>query len=461
MENEKSEKKGVRLNTVRVIALGFFGVIFVGAVLLWLPICNTSPIAFIDALFTSTSAVCVTGLVTIVPATQFTLLGKIILLLLIQIGGLGVIAVTLGIMVMIHKKITVRERVMIQQTYNMDNLSGMVKFLIRVIKGTFFAELLGAILYATIFVPEFGLVTGIGYSVFHSVSAFCNAGIDILGSSSFMPYVTNPVINVTTMILIVTGGLGFTVWYEVRANVIKNVKEKSPKKRIFTRLSLHAKIVLVMTAALLGIGTVGFFLFEYFNPGTIGNLTFGQKIMASMFQSVTTRTAGFATISQANLSQASKLLGCILMIIGGSPGGTAGGVKTTTIAMLLFTCICEIKGKPQTECFGRRIVASIVRTGIVIVTITVMILLLGTMLITIFEPGKDFLDIFFETASAIGTVGLTADLTTTLSRASHIVLIAMMYIGRIGPITMALVLGGKTDKLSGLVDLPESRIIVG
>lgn len=457
----EKKKRKIRLNTMQWIALGFLGVIFMGGVLLWLPICNTQPIAFLDALFTSTSAVCVTGLVTITPVTQFTLIGKVILLFLIQIGGLGVIAVTMGFLVAVHKKITVRERVMIQQTYNMNNLSGMVKFLLRVIKGTFFVEGIGAVLYATTFIPRYGVVEGIWFSVFHSISAFCNAGIDILDSNSLTPYVTNPIMNFTTMFLIVAGGLGFVVWYEIRGNIKHTIQEKLPLRRIVTRLSIHAKLVIVMTALLIALGTVGIFSFEYSNPETIGDLSFGQKLMASMFQSVTTRTAGFATISQAGLTQASKLLGCILMVIGGSPGGTAGGMKTTTIAMLLLTCIGEIRGKNTTECFGGRIAASIVRTGIVIVTITIATLLFGVMLITIFDPGKDFLSILYEASSAIGTVGLSADLTTQLSSQSRIVLMAMMYIGRIGPITMALVLGGRTDKMSGIVDLPEKRLMVG
>lgn len=455
------KKKRIRLNTMQMIALGFLGVIFMGGVLLWLPICNTEPISFLDALFTSTSAVCVTGLVTITPVTQFTLLGKLILMLLIQVGGLGVIAVTIGFLVIIHRKITVRERVMIQQTYNMDNLSGMVKFLLRVIKGTFFVEALGAVLYATTFVPKYGVLRGIWYSVFHSISAFCNAGIDILDSESLTPYVTSPIINFTTMFLIVAGGLGFVVWYEFGGNLIKTIREKMPRRRIISKLSIHAKIVFIMTASLILVGTIGFFAFEYSNAATIGELNFGQKIMAALFQSVTTRTAGFATISQSGLTPASKFFSCILMVIGGSPGGTAGGVKTTTIAMLLLTCLCEIRGKDSTECFGGKIAVSIVRTGIVIVVITVGILFFGVMLITIFEPGVDFLSILFEASSAIGTVGLTADLTPNLCRASQIVLMALMYIGRIGPITMALVLGGRSNKMAGIIDLPEKRIMVG
>lgn len=453
--------KSIRLTTMQKIALGFFGVILIGGVLLWLPICNTKPIAFIDALFTSVTAVCVTGLVTITPATQFTLIGKLILLLLIQIGGLGVLACTMGFMIILKRQITVRTRVMIQEAYNMDSLSGMVRFMLRVIKGTFFVEGVGAILYATTFVPKYGWVRGVWYSVFHAISAFCNAGIDILDSDSLTPYVTNPVINFTTMFLIVAGGLGFIVWYEAGENFRKTVKNHLPITRIFTRLTIHARIVIIMTVLLLTFGTVVIFALEYRNPETIANLSLGQKVMASMFQSVTLRTAGFATISQSGMMPATKFFNCILMVIGGSPGGTAGGIKTTTVALLLLTCISEIRGKGKTECMGARIAVPVVRTAIVITMITVAFLFVGVMGITILEPGKNFLDILYEGSSAIGTVGLTADLTSSLSRGSHIILMIMMYVGRIGPITMALVLGGKNDKMANLVDLPVKRVMVG
>ena len=459
--NVEEKLKHVRLNTMQWIALGFFGVIFTGGVLLWLPICNQKPIEFIDALFTSVSAVCVTGLVTITPVTQFTLLGKVILLALIQVGGLGVIACTLWFFVLIKRKITVRERVIIQQTYNLDQLSGMVRFILRVVKGTFAVEGIGALLFCATFIPRYGVIRGIWYSVFHSISAFCNAGIDILDSDSFIPYVSNPTISLTTMFLIIAGGLGFTVWHDVRVNTIRTIKKRLPLKRLFTRLQLHSKIVIAMSAALIVLGTCGFFIFEFHNTETMGDLNLWQKAMASAFQSVTTRTAGFATVSQASLTPASKFLSCILMVIGGSPAGTAGGMKTTTMAMLLLTCFCVIRGKENTECFGRKISVQNIRTGIVIVMITFSVLLVGIMCITVFEPGKNFLDILMETSSAIGTVGLSASLTPTLTRNSQIVLMVMMYVGRIGPITMALVLGGRADGTSQLRDLPEKRIMVG
>ena len=456
-----AKKKNIRWNTMEILALGFFGVIFLGGILLWLPICNQQPITFLDALFTSTTAVCVTGLVTITPAVQFTLLGQIILLILIQIGGLGVIACATAFFLILKRKITVKERVLIQEAYSMEKLGGMVVFILRILKGTFFVEGIGACFFAIQFIPEFGLVKGIWYSVFHAVSAFCNAGIDIIGSTSFTQYVYNPIINITTMLLIILSGLGFFVWQDILVNVRKILRKEMPVKWWFKRLSLHTKIVLVTTVILLVFGTLNFFLVEFNNPETMADMNVGQRLMASSFQSVTTRTAGFATISQNGLHTESKMISCLLMFIGGSPGGTAGGVKTSTIAMLILTALTVIKGGRDTECFGRKIAYHNFRTGFAVVTVSFTALFAGTAVITILEPNVDLMRILYETTSAIGTVGLTADLTSDLSSASRIIIMLLMYMGRLGPITLALVFGGKVHPRDAIRELPERRIIVG
>lgn len=446
---------------MQIVALGFFGVIFLGGVLLWLPFCNQKPIAFIDALFSSVTSVCVTGLITIVPAEQFTLAGQIVMLALIQVGGLGVVACMSAFFLIMGKKITMQGRIVIQQAYGLDTLSGLVRFIIRILKGTFLIEGIGALLYAVKFIPEFGVIRGIWYGIFHSVSAFCNAGIDILGSTSLIEYVDSPLINFTTMLLIVMGGLGFPVWYNVLENIRKEAASRGMIRRVFTRLGLQAKIVLSMTVFLILAGTIGFFLLEYNNPATMGNLSVPEKLMASAFQSVTTRTAGYASVSQSGLTAGSRFLGCILMFIGGSPAGTAGGIKTTTAAMLFLTALSVLRGRKDTECFGRRVADDIVRSGITITLITFIFWLAGVMALGIFEPGRDFLDLMYEASSAIGTVGLSADLTPQLSMASHVVLMLMMYIGRIGPLTMALVFAGKADKSVQFRELPEKRIMLG
>lgn len=457
----KERKKSIRFSTMQLIAAGFLGTILLGGVLLYLPVCNTKPIQFTDALFTATSAVCVTGLVTIVPATQFTVLGKGILLVLIQIGGLGVIACTFSFFLILKKKITLRERIIIQETYNMDTLSGLVKFLIKIIKGTFIVEGVGALLFSLQFVREYGFVEGVCYSIFHSVSAFCNAGIDILGNGSFTKYAANPLINFTTMSLIIVGGIGFTVWGDVLKNVFEDFgKEGYSVKKIFTKLTLHSKIAISMTIALILLGTVSFFVLEYANPETFGNMTLGEKIMASGFHSVSTRTAGFATVSQSGLTNGSKLITCLLMFVGGSPAGTAGGVKTTTVAMLILTCRSVIKGGRDTECFGRRIVEDNIRTGLAVIFLSMGFLITGTVIVSVLEPNVEFMRILYETTSAMGTVGLSADLTPQLETASKYVIMMLMYIGRIGPVTMALIFG-KGHTKDRVRELPEKRILVG
>lgn len=456
------KKRNTRWNTLRVTAAGFLGVILLGAVLLYLPVSNTQPIAFTDALFTSATSVCVTGLVTVVPASQFTLFGKVILLLLIQIGGLGVIACGTLFLFLLNKKITIQERVVLKEAYGADRLGGIVRLVRKVILGTFAVEGAGAVLYAFQFIPEYGLVRGIGYSVFHAVSAFCNAGIDILGSGSLSSYVTNPVINVTTILLIILSGIGFTVWFDVIDNNRRLVRGEVPKRWWFTRLRLQSKLAIMMTVFLILAGTVFVFLAEYGNPDTIGELSMGQKLMASMFQSVTTRTAGFCTVSQGALHTESKLFCAILMFIGGSPGGTAGGVKTTTFAMLFLACLTFVRGGNDTECMGRKITVANFRTGFAVVMVAFAVFIAGTIAVLFLEPDSILLEnVIYETASAVGTVGLTADLTPRLCRASQYVLMVMMYIGRLGPLTMALMFAGKTHPRDRIRSLPEEQIMVG
>lgn len=458
----KIKKKNIRWNALQIMSLGFVGVILLGGILLWLPICNTKPIAFMDALFTATTATCVTGLITIVPAQQFTLLGKIILLLLIQIGGLGVIACATVFVVVMGKRLSVKNRIWLKDSYNMSGPGGTVAMLLYVIRGTLCVEGMGAIGYAIQFVPEFGLPRGIWYAIFHSISAFCNAGIDILGTDSLRNYVTNPVINITTMLLIIVSGLGYPVWKDLLQTGRAIWKREQSRKNWFSRLQLHSKLVLVMTGILIVVGAVNFFLIEFHNPETMGNLTIGNKIMASLFHSVSTRTAGFATVSQSGLRTESKFITCLLMFIGGSPGGTAGGVKTTTVAMSVLTCFSIAKGGEATECFGRKIRGKQIRIGFAIIMMAMTALFTGIVLITGMEPGRDFIDIIYEATSAIGTVGLTADLTPNLCRGSQAVIMVMMYIGRIGPMSLALLFGGfSKNSNKRKYELPAENIMIG
>ena len=459
IDEEEWAARKLRLSTMQIVALGFMGIILAGGLLLWLPFSNRQPISFLDALFTAVTCVCVTGLVTVVPATQFTLIGKGIMLVLIQIGGLGVIACTSAFFLLLRKKISFRGRQMISQSYGLDTMSGMVKFIIRVLKGTFTVEAIGAVFYSIRFVQDYGVVKGVGYGIFHSVSAFCNAGVDLLGSNSLIGYAGSPLINFTTILLIVVSGLGFPVWYDILGNIKKAVRERGT--RPLKWLELQSKVVLVMTGSLILFGTVLFFLLEYSNPATMGEFSVTKKLMASLFQSVTTRTAGFAAVSQSALRPGSRLLGCLLMFIGGSPTGTAGGIKTTTAAMLVLTVISVLRGRKDTECFNRKIDETVVRSGITISLVTFFFWMSGVTVLTILEPGQDFLNLMYEVTSAMATVGLTADLTPSLCRASHVVLMILMYIGRIGPVTMALVFAGRAERTTHFRSLPEGRIMIG
>ncbi len=445
-----------------ILAAGFLGVIIVGAILLSLPVCNQDPITFIDALFTSVSAVCVTGLMTVIPAAQFTLPGKVILLILIQIGGLGIIACIAAFSFILRKQFSLSERVAIQEAYSQGSTGGIVRMIRRVLLGTAAAEAAGAVFYSLHFVPEFGWIRGIGYGIFHAVSAFCNAGIDILGDSSLAEYAADPLINITTMLLIILGGLGFSVWFDLIDNFKRVRTRQEPRSWMFTRLTLHSKIVLVTTAILLFAGTFLVFLMEFSNPNTLGSMPLGEKVMTSFFQSVSTRTAGFSTISQAGLRDETKFFTCIWMFIGGSPGGTAGGVKTSTVAMLILACITVVRGGRDTECFGRKISSANIRTGFSVVMVAFGVFVAGVLLIAVLEPDDiPMMDILFEAASAVGTVGLTADLTSQLTRASQCVIMVLMYLGRLSPATLALLFAGKKNVRDEIRELPQENIIVG
>ena len=287
---------------------------------------------------------------------------------------------------------------------------------------------------------------GVWYSVFHSVSAFCNAGIDILGSGSFTKYAANPLMNMTTMLLIILGGLGFTVWFDVIGNGKKILKHEVPRRWWFTRLRLQSKVVLLATGTLIILGAVLVFILEFKNPATLGELSLGDKVMASFFQSVTNRTAGYATISQSGLHTETKLVNSILMLIGGSPGGTAGGIKTTTFVLLFLGCMTFVKGGNDIECLGRKVSTENFRSGFAIAILAFSAYLIGIFLILTFESDQiSAIDVIYEASSAIGTVGLSADLTPNLTRLSQAVLMILMYIGRIGPMTLMLVFAGKIN----------------
>ncbi len=448
-------------NTPRIIFLGFLMVIFVGAGLLSLPMsaANGKATGFVDALFTSTTSVCVTGLVTVPTYSHWSAFGKVVILILIQLGGLGVICIATGFLALLRRRISLASRKVIQESYNLDTSNGMVALVLRVIKTTMLIEFLGAIGLGVRFIPQFGLKRGIIFSVFHSISAFCNAGIDLLGDSSLMPYVNDVYFNIVVMLIIISGGLGFIVWWEIVDLIKRIINGSLAPGKLWERLSLHGKIVISMTAFLLIIGVVIVLGLEYDNPKSIGNMTIGNKVLAAAFQSVTLRTAGFCTITQTGFKASTSMLMCILMLIGGSPVGTAGGIKTTTVAILLIEVVSVIRGKEEAEVFRRRISKENVRTALAVATISVLSAIIAMIILTETE-GASIKIIAYEVFSAIGTVGLSMDFTASLSVVGKLIIILLMFMGRIGPITLASAFAARQSRAKE-TELPERKIIIG
>ena len=411
------------------------------------------------AMFTSTTSVCVTGLVVANTYEQWSRFGQAVILLLIQCGGLGIVTFTTSFMLILGRKVTLRDRLLMQDAYNLNTLTGLVKFTKKVIFGTLIVESIGAVLYMFTFIPEFGWKEGIWISVFNSVSAFCNAGIDIIGPNSLAPYVTNVSVNLITMALIILGGIGFIVWWDILHMAGKVKRKEVPSGAFFNRLSLHTKIVLTTTLCLIGIGTLLIFILEFNNPETIGGLSFGDKIMASAFESVTARTAGFLTFSQKAMRDSSALVCMILMFIGGSPVGTAGGVKTSTFALVIIAAMSAVKGSEHGTAFRRRLHNRTMRKALAVILISFLVVMSATILLSTF-CGGELTDVMFETFSAIGTAGLTRDYTASMNSIGKIIIMICMYLGRVGPISMAIIFGFKKNKY-GLAEYPSEDITVG
>lgn len=425
-------RKGRRpaMHAAMVVALGFLIIILTGAVLLTLPISARSgePTDFLDALFTATSATCVTGLVTVGTATHWSGFGQMVILLLIQIGGLGFMSLASIASFLTRRTITLRERMVMSAGLNLTENAGIVRLTRRVLLGTLAFEGAGALLLATRFVPRVGLWQGIKMGVFHSVSAFCNAGFDLIGTpdnpfASLTGYADDWLVNLTIMALIVIGGLGFFVWGDIW------------DKRRFRRLRLHTKLVLVTTALLLCVGFLLTLIFEWGNPQTLGAMPTQDKVLAAAFQSVTLRTAGFNTIDQAALTGPSQAVACLLMMIGGSPGSTAGGIKTVTAAVLVLSAISALRGRTTVSAFGRTIVSRSIMNAVTMMIVGGMLSLTGACVISYVESAP-FGACLFEAVSAFATVGLSMGLTPTLHTISHLILILLMYLGRVGVLTL-------------------------
>ena len=440
------------ISPIRILPIGYLAVTLTGTLLLMLPIAaHGTPLGFFDALFTATSASCVTGLVVVDTGTRFTFFGQAVLLLLIQLGGLGFMTAATLLFRAAKKRISLRSRMTLAEAYGEDRLQGIIALCMRAVTYTFTIEGVGALLLSLRFIPEFG-PKGIWYAVFHSISAFCNAGFDLMGSySSLTGYVSDPLVNFTVMALVILGGIGFAVITEVL------------ERRSFKRLSMHAKVVLCGSAILTFGGAALFLLFESANPTTLGSLNAGDKLMASLFQSVTCRTAGFNTVAQDALTDAGKLTSVLLMLVGGSPAGTAGGVKVTTVAVLFLTGFACIRNLQDTEVFGRRLSSLAVRKALSLMLIFMGILLTFVAAILHAEQlcGTElsFIDILYESTSALATVGLSLGLSGSGSLFSKILICLMMYLGRAGIMTVALAIGGSSKESP--TRRPEGSILIG
>ncbi len=447
----------ITFSTTQIIMISFLAAILIGSLLLALPISTKSgePIPYIDALFTATTSTCVTGLVTVPTVTTWSIFGQAVILLLIQVGGLGIITVMAGLMLVLNRKMGLRKSTLIGDSFNLNSLFGLSDFVKKVLVGTFLIEGVGALLYMTVFVPDFGAI-GVWISIFNSVSAFCNAGIDIIAENSLCDYALNPVVNMVTSLLIILGGIGYIVWLDV-LRVLKDAKKCGIK--CFKKLMLHSKIVISATAFLTIAGALAIFIFEYDNPLTIKDFSLFDKIQVSLFQSITTRTAGFATIPQENLTNSSAIVCLLLMFIGGSPVGTAGGIKTVTIVVLIATMISTIKNKNEVSLFDRALSNQITRKAVAVTGMSFAIMFISTVLLSATIDAST-LDVVYETVSATATVGLTRNVTPFLNIWGKIIIIATMYFGRIGPISLAIAFNSKKEAVNNIKN-PMEDISVG
>ena len=440
------------MSSSRVILLGFLLVIALGTMLLMLPIAtqDRDGASLTDALFTATSSVCVTGLVVQNTATYWSYFGQAVIISLIQVGGMGVVTLAVAIAMFAGRKIGLMQHSTMQEAISAPKVSGIVKLTSFILKGVFIIEFLGALVMYPVFAREVGWLKGIWYAVFHSVSAFCNAGFDIMGTevefSSLTMYASNAVINITIMALIVIGGLGFLTWDDIKTHGIHLRKYRMQSKVIFT-----------VTAALIIIPAAFFFFYEFSRPEW-GELSVGERLLRSFFQSVTPRTAGFNTVDLTALSEPSQVITIVLMLVGGSPGSTAGGMKTTTIAVMVMTAIAVFRRNDDAQLYGRRIAGETVHQAAAIFLMYVVLFLTSGIIISCVD-GIPVMTAFFETASAVGTVGLSLGATPDMSVISQLILVALMIFGRVGGLT--LIFAAWSVNKHGVSKMPQEKITVG
>lgn len=447
-----SEKKKQKWSTTKIIAVGYVLVITIGTILLMLPVSgrNHEPVPFMDAWFTATSATCVTGLVTHDTYTYWSSFGQAVLLVLIQIGGMGFMTIAISAMTLTRKKIGLSKRLLMQESVGAPQVAGVVRMSRLILGGTVFFEGLGALLLSFYYIPRLGFGKGLYFSVFHSISAFCNAGIDLMGyyqpSSSLITAADSYLVGITIAGLILVGGIGFLVW-----------EDALRWKWHISRYRLHSKVVLAAAVALVAGGTLFMFLFEYGKPSMEGK-NLGEQILCSFFQAVTPRTAGFNTMDLNQLSPSSQMLMVCLMFIGGSPGSTAGGIKTTTMTILLLTIWTEFKKRKDVELFKRRVEGEVIRHAACILMFYGSLAFVSSMIICAVE-GIGAKEVIFEVVSALCTVGLSLGITAEVGVLSHVILILLMFIGRVGGITILIAFSSRLSAIPS--KLPAEKIAVG
>lgn len=438
----------LNLSPYQILTIGFSGLILCGAFLLMLPVSSQdgSSLSFIDALFTATSAVCVTGLIVVDTGTYFSLFGQTIIILLIQIGGFGIMTITTILSVLIGRRIQLRSRLLAQESLNQLTLGGIVHLIQMLVKTTFAIEFVGGVLLSLRLYPDYGL-KGIYMAFWHSVSAFCNAGFDIFGKTDIFRYNNDPLFCLTIAFLIIIGGIGYNVTEEIRS------------LHSWQKFSLHTKVVLLTTAVLLFGGTVVLFILEYGNPATIGNWNWGEKILGAFFLSVTSRTAGYTLMNTGALYEASLFFIIILMFCGASPGSTGGGVKTTTVAIIFATVSSIIRGKDEVILFNRRLEHSLIIKALAIFCVAASFIVVATMILCLTE-NFSFIRILFEVTSALATVGLSTGITADMTVCGKVILILMMLMGRVGVLTFLMAIAMRTGR-KPRIGYPSGRIGVG
>lgn len=449
------KSRRLKLDSTQIIALGFIALIFLGGTILSLPISSRNGEAtnFLSSLYTATSASCVTGLVVVDTFAHWNFFGQLIIILLIQIGGLGFMLLATLFSLILRRSISFKEALHVAQSLSLFDLKDIMRVIKHILLGTLAFESAGAFILSIRFIPDFGFVNGIWTGVFTSISSFCNAGFDLMGQnqlfSSLTGYASDLTVNVTVMLLIIIGGLGFFVWEELFT------------LRKFSQYSMFTKVVVVTTAILISVGALLIFIFEYGNPETFGQLPLKGKILASFFQSVTPRTAGFNTISLNDMREVSKLLIMFLMFIGASSGSTGGGVKVSTIAVLAAELIATIRGKKDVTLFRRKVSSDNVFRAFALVLLAILLLIVASFSISLIEGDIPYIAVLYECISAFATVGLSLGITSTLSPLSLIILICLMYLGRVGLLTVTYAIFFKQQRYTNKLQYPEGRIMIG